>query len=68
MLKLERGFSFELGEGFPKNPDVVEAADGAQASLASNEAIRQTIMNTCDADWHRAASALSAALKTPECC
>lgn len=36
--------------------------------LASNEAIRQTIMNTCDADWHHAAASPSAALKTPECC
>lgn len=42
--------------------------DGAQRGSGleiSNEAISQTIMNTCDADWHNAASSVFLILKMP---
>lgn len=65
MLKLWRDFPWKL-KWASQNADVMEpqtALNGAQALKISNEAISQTIMNTCDADWHNAAPSVFLTLK-----
>lgn len=59
-------YMLKLRRGLPKIQMWWKRRRGS-GLLTSNEAIRQTIMNTCDADWHHAIPSLSAAVKTPEC-
>ena len=64
-VKTRERLLLRAGEGFPKSRCGGERRRGS-GRRASNEAIRQTIMSTCDADWHHAAPTLSAALKTKD--